>query len=60
MEPFIVSLVQRLPNKHASLSPMSKFSLVRTMVMNIGSAFEHPKKNIRDEMRGGIRFSEVI
>ena len=60
MEAFIASLVQRMPNKHVSLSPRSEFSLVRTMTMNIGSASEHLKGNIRDEMCGGIGFFEAI
>ena len=30
-----------------------KFSLVRTMTMDIGSATEHPKENIKDKTREG-------
>ena len=60
MEAFIASLMERIPNKHASLSHRGKFSLVRTITMdignafNIGNAFKHPKGNIRDETNVGM------
>ena len=60
MKAFIASLVQTIPNKHASLSSMSEFSLVRVMAMDIGCASEHSKGNIRYEMGEGIGFFETI
>ena len=44
----------------ASLSLRGKFSWVRTMATDIGSAAKHSKGNIRDEASGGIGFFEAI
>ena len=59
MEEFVAQLVQRVPNKHASLSSRSEFSLVRAKAMNIGCVAEHSKGDIGDETDGGIGFLET-